>query len=98
MSSAGVDLTRTFASSPPTFLNACTLPAGTTTTSPGPATILLAPRRNLIVPLVHDEALLLLGMHVSTRDVAVGRQREVELEQLAVRVGGGAAGTRSARR
>ena len=51
MSSAGVTCTRTLASSPPTFLNAWTLPAGTTTTSPGPATIFFAPRRNLTVPL-----------------------------------------------
>ena len=35
------------------------------------------------------EALLLLGVHVRAGHVAVGRQRELELEQLAAGVGGG---------
>jgi hypothetical protein len=33
------------------------------------------------------EALLLLGVHVSARDAAVGSEVELELEQLAVGVG-----------
>ena len=36
------------------------------------------------------EPLLLLGVHVGAGHAAVGGQRELELEQLAVRVGGGA--------
>ena len=50
MSSAGVTCTRTLASSPPTFLNAWTLPAGTVTTSPASATIFLRPMRKAMVP------------------------------------------------
>jgi hypothetical protein len=52
---------------------------------------LLHPEAELQRASVHDEALLLLGVHMSAWDVAVGGEREVELEQLAVRVGGGAA-------
>ena len=39
--------------------------------------------------LEHVEALLLLGVHVRAGHVAVGRELELELEQLAVGVGGG---------
>ena len=37
--------------------------------------------------LEHVEALLLLGMHVGARDAAVGRELELELEQLPAGVG-----------
>ena len=42
-------------------------------------------------PALEDvEALLLLGMHVRAGHTAVGRQGQLELDQLAVGVGGGA--------
>ena len=50
IASAGRTWTRTFAVSSPAFLKAWTLPAGTVTASPGPATILLRPMRKAIVP------------------------------------------------
>ena len=48
--SAGRTCTRTLAVSSPAFLNAWSLPAGTVTTSPGPATIFFRPMRKAIVP------------------------------------------------
>ena len=48
--SAGRTSTRTSASSSPTFAKSCFWPAGTTTTSPGPATTRLRPILKRIVP------------------------------------------------
>ena len=50
MSSAGTTSTRALTGAPLRFAKRCTRPAGTTTVSPGPATIFFAPRRNVISP------------------------------------------------
>ena len=89
MSSAGSTSTRTRAGPSPPLLNLWRAPAGTTTVSPGPATIVAQAEPELHRALEHVEALLLLGVHVRAGHAPVGRELQLELEQRAVGVRGG---------
>ena len=66
------------------------MPGSTVTTSPGPATTLLAAAAELERALEHLEALALVRVDVRGGDGAVGLDGDLDLDELAVGVGRGA--------
>ena len=85
--SAGRTSTRTSASSSPAFAKSCGTPAGTTTTSPGPATIRSRPILNRIVPSTTSKRSSCFGWMCwppGTR--RSGGKLEVDRQQRAVRL------------
>ena len=86
--SAGRTSQRKRAVSSPALRKLCFVPAGTVTTSPGPATTFSRPRRNSSVPVRTSKRSDWYGWTCGGGDGAVGLDADLDLDELAVGLGG----------